>query len=69
MTGEAKLVGVLDFMDTLIENNCKFIMFAHHQRVMDGIENFIKGKKEKIGYIRIDGSVNVDARHERVQAF
>lgn len=34
---------------------------------MDGLEEFVM--KKKIGYIRIDGSVNVDARHERVQSF
>ena len=30
LTGEAKLNGINEFMDTLIENNCKFIIFAHH---------------------------------------
>ena len=55
LTGEAKIDGIKEFMDTLIENNCKFIVFAHHQSVLDGLEDHVK--KEKIGYIRIDGSV------------
>jgi len=67
LSGEAKLEGIRDFMDNLIENNCKFIVFAHHKSVMDGLEDYVK--KQKVGYIRIDGSTSVDARHERVQAF
>ena len=69
LTGESKIAGTTDFMDTLIENQCKFIVFAHHQSVMDSLEEFITSKKEKIGYVRIDGKVNIDQRHQRVQAF
>jgi SWI/SNF-related matrix-associated actin-dependent regulator of chromatin subfamily A-like protein 1 len=67
LTGESKINGITDFMETLIENNCKFIVFAHHKVVLDGLEDFVKGKK--IGYIRIDGAVNIDQRHARVTAF
>ncbi len=64
LTGEAKVDGITEFMETLIENNCKFIVFAHHQSVMDSIEEFVK--KSKVGYVRIDGKVGIDQRHERV---
>eukprot|EP00347_Sterkiella_histriomuscorum_P013935 403362793 len=67
LTGESKIDGITDFMDTLIQNSCKFIVFAHHQVVMDGIEEFVK--KTKVGYIRIDGKTNVDHRHDRVTKF
>lgn len=67
LSGEAKLSGITDFMDTLVENNCKFIVFAHHKSVMDGLENYVK--KTKTGYIRIDGSTNVDLRNNRVHSF
>ncbi len=30
LTGQAKVAGITDFMETLIENNCKFMVFAHH---------------------------------------
>jgi hypothetical protein len=30
MTGEAKVDGIAEFLETLIENNCKFMVFAHH---------------------------------------
>lgn len=45
-------------METLIENNCKFIVFAHHQSVMDSLEEFVKSKK--VGYVRICGKVGID---------
>jgi SWI/SNF-related matrix-associated actin-dependent regulator 1 of chromatin subfamily A len=64
LTGESKVPGITDFMDTLIQNNCKFIVFAHHKSVMDSLEDFVVG--QKIKYIRIDGKVNIDQRHERV---
>lgn len=58
LSGEAKLPGTCDFLETLIENECKFLVFAHHLSVMDSIEQFII--KKKVPYMRIDGSVNVD---------
>lgn len=67
LTGESKVSGITDFLDTLIENNCKFIIFAHHKSVMDKLEEYIVGKK--VGFVRIDGSVNIDKRHERVTSF
>lgn len=67
LTGESKVQGITDFMETLIENNCKFIVFAHHQAVMDALEEFTRTKK--VGYVRIDGKVGIDQRHESVTAF
>jgi SWI/SNF-related matrix-associated actin-dependent regulator 1 of chromatin subfamily A len=42
LTGDSKVAGITDFMETLIENNCKFIVFAHHQSVMDSLEQFVR---------------------------
>jgi SWI/SNF-related matrix-associated actin-dependent regulator 1 of chromatin subfamily A len=67
LTGEAKAEGTTDFMETLLENNCKFIVFAHHQSVMDKLEAFVVSKK--VGFVRIDGRVGIEARHDRVTAF
>jgi SWI/SNF-related matrix-associated actin-dependent regulator 1 of chromatin subfamily A len=58
LTGESKVAGITDFMETLIENNCKFIVFAHHLTVIGSLESYVKTKK--VGYIRIDGSVGID---------
>ena len=41
LTGESKVAGVTDFMETLIDNNCKFIVFAHHISVIDQLEAYV----------------------------
>ncbi len=53
MTGNAKVKGAVEFLETLVENKVKFIVFCHHYEVMDQIEDSIV--KKKIHYIRIDG--------------
>ena len=55
-TGEAKIKGALGFINDLIQNDLKFLVFAHHRIVLDGIEEEMKKKKQM--YIRIDGSVS-----------
>ena len=67
LTGESKVKGVCEFIETLSENGAKFLIFAHHRSVMDELQNFLKQKK--IGHVRIDGSVPPEKRHERVKAF
>ncbi len=37
LTGEAKIKGCCEFIETLYENGAKFLIFAHHKSVMDGI--------------------------------
>lgn len=53
LTGESKVEGVCDFIETLLDAGAKFLVFAHHQVVMNKIEQFLA--KSKSGYIRIDG--------------
>lgn len=67
LTGQAKLEGVKDFMENLIENDVKFLLFAHHTAILDEYENFCI--KKAIKYIRIDGQVPLDKRHYRAQDF
>eukprot|EP00826_Nyctotherus_ovalis_P009977 TRINITY_DN12646_c0_g1_i1.p1 TRINITY_DN12646_c0_g1~~TRINITY_DN12646_c0_g1_i1.p1 ORF type:complete len:282 (-),score=80.19 TRINITY_DN12646_c0_g1_i1:66-911(-) len=67
LTGLCKVKGINDFLNTLIENNMKFILFAHHIEVLDKIEEHIK--KRKINMIRIDGSVTPTHRHDLVKKF
>jgi len=45
MTGTAKVKGTVEFLETLIENKVKFIVFAHHYEVMDAIEDSIVKRK------------------------
>lgn len=55
------------------ENVSKFIVFAHHQAMMDAIQDRIKQEgeesKTKVGFMRIDGSVASEERIERVNQF
>lgn len=67
LTGEAKVKGVCEFIETLFENGAKFLVFAHHKAVMDELQKFLQQKK--IGHVRIDGKVTTENRHERVKAF
>ena len=67
MTGEAKLPGIRDYVNYLVDNSCKFLIFAHHSEVLDAIEDVIID--DKIGYIRIDGKVAIDKRQDLVNKF
>jgi SWI/SNF-related matrix-associated actin-dependent regulator 1 of chromatin subfamily A len=67
ITAQAKVAGVCDFIDTLLDNNAKFLVFAHHMDMLDALENHLK--KAKCGYIRIDGKVPAERRHQHVQSF
>ncbi|EKX45486.1 hypothetical protein GUITHDRAFT_42086, partial [Guillardia theta CCMP2712] len=66
-TGLAKLPEVCSYLADLIEGGCKFLVFAHHLQVLDGIERFLL--RSSVKYIRIDGSVPPAARAERVKMF
>ena len=67
MTGEAKLPGVKDYVNYLVDNSCKFLIFAHHTEILDAIEEVII--KDKISYIRIDGNVAIEKRQDLVYKF
>ena len=67
MTGQAKLPGVKDYVNYLVDNSCKFLIFAHHTEILDAIEEVIIN--DKIDYIRIDGKVPVDKRQDLVNKF
>ena len=67
MTGTAKVKGCVEFLETLIDNKVKFLVFAHHYEVMDGIEEAIA--KRKISYIRVDGQLESTKRYEAVRKF
>lgn len=67
LTGEAKLPGIRDYVNYLVDNSCKFLIFAHHSDILDSIEDVIIS--DKIGYIRIDGKVPVEKRQDLVNKF
>jgi len=63
----AKTPAVLDFLGTIIEADCKFLIFAHHQPLIDAIEQYLVKKKVKC--IRIDGQTPVTTRQTLVTDF
>lgn len=54
-------------MRDLVGAQCKFLIFAHHQEMLDGIED--ECIKLKVGYMRIDGSTDMAVRHSNVNSF
>ncbi|KAF3326092.1 SWI/SNF-related matrix-associated actin-dependent regulator [Carex littledalei] len=66
-SAEAKIPAVLDYLGTVIEAECKFLIFAHHQPMMDSIHQFLQ--KKKVGCIRIDGSTPASTRQALVNDF
>jgi len=67
-TGKAKLPFIVSYIsDLLAASSGKFLVFAHHLMVLDGIEACLK--KEKAGYFRLDGSTPPAVRQEGVERF
>ncbi|KAM7265797.1 hypothetical protein ACFE04_003480 [Oxalis oulophora] len=66
-SGEAKIPAVLDYLRTVIEAGCKFLVFAHHHNMIDSIYQFFL--KKKIGCIKIDGSTPAASRQALVTDF
>ncbi|XVE90628.1 hypothetical protein DITRI_Ditri20bG0093000 [Diplodiscus trichospermus] len=66
-SAEAKIPAVLDYLGTVIEADCKFLIFAHHQPMIEAIHQFLL--KKKVGCIRIDGTTPPSSRQAFVNDF
>ncbi|EFA82162.1 SNF2-related domain-containing protein [Heterostelium album PN500] len=66
-TGLGKMAAISKFIEDKLEDNSKFLIFAHHKTVMDGIEQLVK--KKKVEYIKIDGTTPAHARSNLVNIF
>lgn len=66
-SAEAKIPSVLDYVGTVIEAGCKFLIFAHHQPMVEAIHEFLL--KKKVGCIRIDGGTPAASRQHLVTEF
>ncbi|XVF41467.1 hypothetical protein PTKIN_Ptkin01aG0282100 [Pterospermum kingtungense] len=66
-SSEAKIPAVLDYLGTVIEADCKFLIFAHHQPMIEAIHQFLL--KKKVGCIRIDGATPASSRQAFVNDF
>eukprot|EP01090_Pellita_catalonica_P001676 TRINITY_DN11437_c0_g1_i3.p1 TRINITY_DN11437_c0_g1~~TRINITY_DN11437_c0_g1_i3.p1 ORF type:complete len:372 (+),score=57.70 TRINITY_DN11437_c0_g1_i3:26-1117(+) len=66
--GTAKLPATIDYVKTVLNGgDQQFIVFAHHQDVMDGV--CLSLTKQSIDHIRIDGRVNSADRSALVNHF
>lgn len=63
----AKIPAVLDYLGTVVEAGCKFLVFAHHQPMIEAIHKFLL--KKNIGCIRIDGGTPSTSRQTLVNDF
>ncbi|XP_078445438.1 chromatin remodeling factor18 isoform X3 [Wolffia australiana] len=66
-SAEAKIPAVIDYLSTVIEADCKLLIFAYHHPMLDAIHKFLL--KKKVGCIRIDGSTPTSTRQELVSQF
>ena len=67
LTALAKLNGICEYVKSLLDNEIKFMLFAHHQIVLDKIEDL--AEERKVDYIRIDGTITGQKRFDMVQKF
>ncbi|XP_071080928.1 DNA annealing helicase and endonuclease ZRANB3-like [Haliotis cracherodii] len=68
LSGEAKIGPVKEYLEMLCDNSSlKFLIFAYHHVMMNGIQQTLWDKKVK--FIRIDGSTKPDDRLMLVQQF
>jgi SWI/SNF-related matrix-associated actin-dependent regulator 1 of chromatin subfamily A len=67
-SASAKQNVVNEYLETVIEgSDAKFLFFAHHTSMLDGVSQFLA--KKKIKFIRIDGSTASTARGSLVDVF
>ncbi|KAE8744020.1 hypothetical protein FOCC_FOCC009304 [Frankliniella occidentalis] len=66
-TSTVKIKGVTQYVEDMIENGEKFLIFAHHGIMMDAICTAVE--KKKTDYIRIDGSVKSEVRKDLCNHF
>eukprot|EP00794_Sanderia_malayensis_P003577 gene3577-4081_t len=66
-TCKAKKQAVMEYVQDLLEGERKFILFAHHQLMLNSITEMLT--KKKVSFMRIDGSTTSTARQENVQRF
>ncbi|OWF54351.1 DNA annealing helicase and endonuclease ZRANB3-like isoform X2 [Mizuhopecten yessoensis] len=68
LSGEAKIGPARDYVEMLCENeNLKFLVFAYHHSMMNGLQQSLYNKKVK--FIRIDGETPPSDRQMYVRQF
>jgi SWI/SNF-related matrix-associated actin-dependent regulator 1 of chromatin subfamily A len=67
LVGLAKAEMANDYIKNFIQDGEKLLVFGHHHDVLDMLEDFVK--KEKIGYVRVDGQTPTIKRQPAVDKF
>ncbi|KFB39093.1 AGAP008426-PA-like protein [Anopheles sinensis] len=66
-TAEAKAPAVCAYLKQVLKEKKKFIVFAHHHCMLDAIGKSFS--KQKVDYIRIDGTTRSDLRASLIERF
>ncbi len=66
-TSRVKAKAVAEYVLDLLESEKKFLVFAHHQNMLDSLEAELVEKN--YDFIRIDGSTSSERRNEMVNKF
>lgn len=72
ITGLAKIDGINNYVNYLLEEDQKFLVFAHHTEILDKLEECVLNFKKKhkgFNYIRIDGKTPSNKRQDLVDNF
>ncbi|CAE8590077.1 unnamed protein product [Polarella glacialis] len=67
LTAQAKVDGVGEYVEYLLSNDIKFLLFAHHHVMLDGLEQKLKALGAK--YVRIDGNTPAQKRGVLVEQY
>ena len=67
ITGRVKLPDVNEYIKAMAEGGAKFLVFAHHKDVLNGIAQALD--ENDFAYIRIDGSTGMGERARQVESF
>lgn len=66
-TSKVKAKAVVEYVLDLLESGKKFLVFAHHQNMLNDVQQALEANK--YDFIRIDGSTNPEKRQQNVHHF
>ncbi|XP_030757655.1 SWI/SNF-related matrix-associated actin-dependent regulator of chromatin subfamily A-like protein 1 [Sitophilus oryzae] len=66
-TAKIKIPSVCSYIHSVLEQKTKFLVFAHHQIMLNAIEDMLQ--RQALKYIRIDGNTTGDQRKYFVDKF
>jgi len=66
-TAEIKLEPTIKYLETVLEKGFKFLFFAHHKSMLDGVCDFLSSKKIKS--VKIDGATPTNERSKSCESF